>query len=316
MQRFYKFTIHLTVYIFDLFNFNRGRNKKFYFNMETIKPLDTLSFDSLFIAFNEAFADYEIQINKEEFRVMLSRRGFVPSLSFGLFDDGRLVAFTLNGIGEYNGEKTAYDTGTGTIKEYRGRGYASRIFTESLPFLKRTGVTQYLLEVLQHNTKAVSVYQKLGFVVSREFNYFKQSCSSVSIPVRELSSAYRIEQTGLERSSEFAHFWDFTPSWQNTFEAIMRRKDDFKFFGTYNGEELAGYCIFEPGSGDVTQIAVDKKHRRKGLASALLSKALEYNRHDSVKVINTEISCGSIVAFLDSCGIPLKGKQFEMINEF
>jgi len=267
------------------------------------------------MAFNEAFIDYEVQITSEEFRVMLSRRGFDPSLSFGLFEDDRLVAFTLNGIGTFNGEKTAYDTGTGTIKDYRGRGYASRIFTESIPFLKQAGITQYLLEVLQHNTKAVSVYKKLGFVVSREFNYFKQPCSSVSIYSGQLSSDYCILEAGLEQSSDFARFWNFSPSWQNGFEAITRRKDDFKFLGAYEGTTLVGYCIFEPGSGDVTQIAVDKRHRRKGIASALLSEALMCNRHNFVKVINTEIDCECMTAFLDSFGIPLCGKQFEMIKK-
>lgn len=283
--------------------------------METIKSLDTLSFDTLFNAFNEAFADYEIHVNSDELRVLLSRRGFVPALSFGLFEDERLVSFTLNGIGEFNGEKTAYDTGTGTIKEYRGRGYASRIFTESLPYLKEAGVTQYLLEVLQHNTKAVSVYRKLGFEVTREFNYFRQTSSSVSIPQRVLSPSYRIDESGHGQSDVFKRFRDFSPSWQNSFESIARRKEDFKVFCAYKGDIIVGYIIFEPGSGDITQIAVDKSHRRRGLATVLLAKALECNRHTSVKLINAEVSCVSITAFLDSCGIPLQGKQFEMIKK-
>ena len=283
--------------------------------MESIKSLDSLSFESLFTAFNKAFSDYEIQVNREELSVMLSRRGFVPALSFGLFEDDNLIAFTLNGIGEFNGEKTAYDTGTGTLKEYRGKGLASKIFTDSLPFLKKAGVTQYLLEVLQHNTSAVSVYKKLGFTVSREFNYFTQLGSSVNVPLKKQPLAYSIGELSLERRSEFVSFCDFVPSWQNGFEAILRRKEDFKIFGAFKGTEVVGYCIFEPTSGDVTQIAVDRKHRRQGIASALLSEALKYNRHDSVKVINTEISCESITAFLNSCGIPLKGMQFEMIKK-
>jgi ribosomal protein S18 acetylase RimI-like enzyme len=284
--------------------------------METIKSLDTLSFESLFIAFNNAFNDYEIQVNNEELRLMLSRRGFVPSLSFGLFEDDKLIAFTLNGIGEFNGEKTAYDTGTGTIKEYRGRGLASKIFTDSLPFLKKAGVSQYLLEVLQHNTSAVSVYQKLGFAVSREFNYFTQLVYSVNIPPKTLPSVYRISEASLEQKNEFTNFCDFTPSWQNGLEAILRREKDFKIFGAYKGQEIVGYCIFEPTSGDVTQIAVDRKHRRQGLASALLYEALKYNKHNAVKVVNTEISCENITSFLNSCGIPLKGTQFEMIKKW
>lgn len=282
--------------------------------MRTIKSLETLSFESLFIAFNKAFSDYEKQIDSEELRIMLSRRGFVPTLSFGIFEDDKLISFTLNGIGVFNGEKTAYDTGTGTIKEYRGEGLASKIFLDSLPFLKKAGVSQYLLEVLQHNTSAVSVYKKLGFDVSREFNYFTQICSSVRIPSKRLPSAYHIGELCLEQKSKFANFCDFNPSWQNGFESILRREFDFKILGAYERQEIVGYCIFEPISGDVTQIAVDRKHRRQGIASALFAEALKCNIHNAVKVVNTEISCENITAFLNACGVPLKGKQFEMIK--
>ena len=190
-----------------------------------------------------------------------------------------------------------------------------RASSESLPYLERAGVTQYLLEVLQHNTKAVSVYRKLGFEVTREFNYFRQTSSSVSIPQRVLSPSYRIDESGYGQSDNFKRFRDFNPSWQNSFESIARRKDDFKVFCAYKGDIIVGYIIFEPGSGDITQIAVDKSHRRRGLATALLATALECNRHTSVKLINAEVSCVSITAFLDSCGIPLQGKQFEMIKK-
>lgn len=47
---------------------------------------------------------------------MLPRRGYEPRLSFAVFDEGRIVAFTLNGIGLFNGVKTAYDTGPGRQK--------------------------------------------------------------------------------------------------------------------------------------------------------------------------------------------------------
>jgi len=283
--------------------------------METIRSLDTLSFESLFIAFNKAFSDYEIQVNSQELSVMLQRRGFVPSLSFGLFDDDNLISFTLNGIGMFKGEKTAYDTGTGTIKEYRGRGLASKIYTDSLPFLKKAGVKQYLLEVLQHNTNAVSVYKKLGFTVSREFNYFTQLNSSVKVPLKKLPSGYHIGEINPGHRSELESFCDFIPSWQTGFEAIMRREEDFKILGAYKDHKIVGYSVFDPTSGDVSQIAVDKKHRRQGLATALLCEALIYNRHSSVKVVNVETSCEDMTAFLDSCGIPLKGKQFEMMKK-
>jgi ribosomal protein S18 acetylase RimI-like enzyme len=282
--------------------------------METIQSLKTISFDTIFTAFNEAFSDYEVQVSKEELEAMLTRRGFLPELSFGAFDNGKLVAFTLNGIGIFGGIKTAYDTGTGTLKDYRGKGIASKIFTHSIPYLKDAGVSQYLLEVLQHNTNAVSVYRKLGFEVSREFCYFKQPASEVVLDHKPLPNGYALQNITLEYKEQMMEFWDFAPSWQNSFEAVSRNIADFTAIGAFDQQTLVGYCIFEPNSGDITQIAVDKAHRRRGIASALLNEAAKHNRFSTIKAINTEITCEPITAFLASKNISLLGKQFEMIK--
>ena len=118
----------------------------------------------------------------------------------------------------------------------------------------------------------------------------------------------------MDQRGELLHFCDFTPSWQNSFEAILRRTDDFIMLGAYDGLKLVGYCVFEPISGDITQIAVDQDYRRQGIATVLLSEILKYNKHSQVKALNTETTCENITAFLNSCNIPLKGKQFEMIK--
>jgi ribosomal protein S18 acetylase RimI-like enzyme len=283
--------------------------------MEIIKSLSDLNEQEIYKAFADAFADYELQLNKEQLLVMLYRRGWVPELSFGAFFEGRLVSFTLNGIGMFNGSKTAYDTGTGTIKSFRGKGLASAIFKHSIPFLKGAGVKQYLLEVLQHNTAAVSLYKKLGFEISREFNYFSEEAGKISPPEKPLLYSLQIKAVTLSQIESLTNFQDFPPSWQNSFEAIGRNPEDFKIFGACQEQELVGYCVFEPVSGDITQLAVFRNHRRKGIASGLLANALKSNQNDAVKCINTEISCTSINSFLQSNGITLKGKQFEMIKQ-
>ena len=45
--------------------------------------------------------------------------------------------------------------------------------------------------------------------------------------------------------------------------------------GAYDGLKLVGYCVFEPISGDITQIAVDQDYRRQGIATVLLSEILK-----------------------------------------
>lgn len=281
-----------------------------------IKSLACTDFDTIFRAFSEAFADYEMQLNKQQLQAMFTRRGFDASLSFAAFEEEKIVAFTCNGIGYFEGVPTAYDTGTGTLKEYRGRGLATKIFEYSIPYLQANGITRYLLEVLQHNTKAVSVYRNLGFQVSREFNYFRQCNDLVENKNATPSVSYQIKLIQVDDyKTIIPRFWDFTPSWQNSFESINRAPADFITPGIFVAERLIAYCVFEPANGDITQIAVDKQYRRKGLASLLLSRMMEANKCPSLKAINAEVECDSITHFLQSHNIIARGKQFEMIKE-
>ena len=54
-----------------------------------IKSLNNICLDELFEAFEQAFADYEVQLNKVELLTILKRRGFEPDASFGAFDGGK-----------------------------------------------------------------------------------------------------------------------------------------------------------------------------------------------------------------------------------
>lgn len=280
-----------------------------------IRSLKDMSFDKISEAFMMAFRDYDVQINSEQLRIMLNRRGFDPHLSFAAFEGGDIVAFTLNGIGNFSGKLTAYDSGTGTVEAFRSRGLATEIFEFSIPYLKNSGIRQYLLEVLQHNSKAVSVYKKLGFDVRREFNYSFQKNENISFKHAASLPELVLKEIDLAFCRTGDVFRDFEPSWQNSFEAIDRKPDDFRILGAFSDEKFIGYCIIEMRSGDIPQIAVDKACRRKGAASFLLRESLKFNLNDSVKLINTDINCDPMTQFLKSLNIETKGKQFEMIKE-
>ncbi len=280
-----------------------------------LKTLEKIAFEKIFIAFSKAFADYDIQLNADELNAMCKRRGFNPNLSFAAFEGENIVAFTLNGIGNFNGTKMAYDTGTGTLKEYRGQSLASKIFEYSIPFLKEANINYYLLEVLQHNSKAISVYRKIGFEVTREFNYFVWQNEELKNEIKSSDTLYQIELFNIHEYDTISAFWDFYPSWQNSFESIQRANDNFINLGVFQEKKLVGYCVFEPNSGDITQIAVNKEYRRKGIASLLLQEAGKLNKNTTTKLINTDTSCSSIVDFLNAKNIKIFGKQFEMIKK-
>jgi len=282
--------------------------------MIKIQSLQQVSPSTLYGAFAKAFKDYELQLSQEELEAMLYRRGFVPSLSYGAFDNNRLIAFTFNGIGDYYGVPTAYDTGTGTIEEYRGRGIATEIFNHAVPLLKKEGVQQYLLEVLQDNSKAVSVYRKLGFRVSREFNYFVRSLNLITLPDRTVDESFMVRKSDLSEIHSMVGFWDFQPSWQNSIEAIYRKPGDFELYVAMLADQRVGYCVIEPSSGDITQLAVMSQFRRKGVATMLLRSSLSSISHHSIKMINYEVGVDSVTAFMEHIGIVPMGTQYEMIR--
>lgn len=283
--------------------------------MEQIRSLKGLTSDELFTAFQNAFADYEMQLSQLQLEGMLKRRGFNPELSFGAFDGNKLVSFTFNGIGHYNGLPTAYDTCTGTTKEYRRKGLAKKIFEYSIPFLKKAGIEQYILEVLQHNEGAVELYKKIGFDILREYEYFVFDKSSVILePV--IDENYILRENIDLKEVNVREFWDFHPSWQNSFDSIFRQAEAFRSLGIFRENELIAYSVYETENGDITQFAVHKEFRRKSLATYLFREMLERMDREELKIINTVYSCESVEGFLKHLNLKTTGKQYEMIRRF
>jgi ribosomal protein S18 acetylase RimI-like enzyme len=292
--------------------------------MIRIKSLKHIPISTLFQAFSRAFSDYEMQLDQSQLEKMLRRRGFDPELSFGAFENEELIAFTFNGTGKFRGIQTAYDTGTGTLREYRGQGLARRIFQYSIPFLEEAGIEQYLLEVLQHNDGAVALYKKMGFEVSREFFYYVWDNSSFQIPSRAIDKAYRIREVNTSAllqkigNNFVSHvdYGDFYPSWQNSPASIGRDLTAFKALVVYRNEGPVAHCIFEPVSGDITSLAISEKHRRRGIGTWLLASARKEVSSKELKVINVPTDQDGAAAFLRSLKKEPSGKQYEMIRSF
>lgn len=276
-----------------------------------IQNLEHIDFDTLFCAFEKAFDDYEIRFEKEEVRSMLRRRGYNPTLSFAAFVNGSIVAFTLNGTGTFNGIPTAYDTGTGTVKEYRGRNLAGKIFNHSIPFLREAGISRYLLEVLQNNEKAISVYRRMNFEVTREFDCFGQTVDRIDS--LDVNAGCLVGPVSLDAVRQSQQACDFVPSWQNSIESIERGVSELTCLGAFLDGKMAGHCVFDAHTGDLARIAVRKEFRRKGIASRLLGEAIVQMKTDYVKVLNICSEDHGMAAFLQSRNIPLASRQFEMM---
>ena len=160
--------------------------------MYEYRSLSFVSYEEIHEAFEKAFSDYIVpfSMSLNELVYMIERRGFNADISFGAFYKDELVGFTLNGIGNREGKLTAYDTGTGVVKEHRKKGIAKQIFLESLPVLKNNNVEQYLLEVIDSNKPAIDLYKKMGFQETRKFDY--QVINKNSLNLNQSNSSVKI----------------------------------------------------------------------------------------------------------------------------
>lgn len=283
--------------------------------MEQIRSLEHTDRNTLYDTFREAFKDYPVHWSREAFDYMLQRRGVSPEISFGAFDENKLVSFTLNSIGIYDDVLAAYDSGTGTIEPYRGKGLASSVFEASLPALRQKGAKQYLLEVLKDNEKAIRVYRSIGFGISRSLDYYKQErklLTSVTIPLPE---EYSIRATGIPDEQQAKTFWDFIPSWQNTYCSIRNLPEAFRSLGVFYHTQLVGYGIIEVTTGDIPQLAIHKQHRNKHLGSILLKKLLQFSTADTIRFANAADGNDQWKAFMRKNGLPKIADQYEMIRE-
>lgn len=283
--------------------------------MVEIKTLSGITAKQIHEAFSKAFEDYVEPFNLtiDQLKYMIDRRGFDSNLSFGAFAKKELVGFTLNGIGNWNGKNTAYDTGTGIIKDYRKQGIASRMFNESLPILKENKIEQYLLEVIKTNTAAVDLYKKAGFNITREFDYYTSTKDDLRLTKDVLSEEYTIKEIEIVDWDSLKSFWDFEPSWQNSIDSVSRKIAKFKFLGIFENNEIVGYGIIEKHTGDIPQFAISKEHRTKGLASILFKELIVSADTDAIKIINSEQNDLGFKEFTRRINLTPGHGQYEMI---
>ena len=285
--------------------------------MIEIKTLTNISFEKIHMAVADAFSDYvePFDLTVKELKYMFERRGFNLNLSFGAFYKDRLVGITVNGIGDWGGKLTAYDSGTGVIKEYRKRGIARRMFNESLPVLKENNIKQYLLEVIKTNTGAYELYKKAGFKIVRELDYFKINKEKLRYNkmITPLGFEFRIIENPDWQTLK--SFWDFEPSWQNSIVSLNRKIDHMKILGIYKNSDLIGYGIIEKHTGDIPQLAIAPQYRRHGLATSLFRILINYSEVESLRIINSDSSSQPFRKFMESMGIKAGDGQYEMVME-
>lgn len=231
-----------------------------------IRLLSEEDFNLLYATFKMAFTTNEVtfQPSIEEFSHRLRKKLHINrDISAGSYDGNEMTGFILHSSAIYEGIPTAYNGGTGVLPGFRNQKTAERIYEFLIPKIQQKFLARILLEVVESNESAISLYEKIGFTFKRKFKCYKmnQHRESISkIPIVE-GSLSEVNFT----------FNDFEPSFIDSSEHLMRGEE--KVLLSKKDHMTTGYVIFQPHLGRISQLAVDRIHRHTGAGEALLVQA-------------------------------------------
>lgn len=272
--------------------------------------LENCSITEITTTFNKAFSDYfiPIQLTTDQLYAKMIADKTERAISIGAFDNGELVALMLHGKDIINGETVAYNGGTGVIPEYRGNGLTKEMYKRLEQHLEHQNISKIVLEVINENIQAIKSYEKSGFQIKRELACFKGHPKSVK-PSWNLKS---IDLTA-QNWKLIQSFWDIEPTWQNSINVLNTIKDTISVLGTFSDEQLVGYCIYNPNTNRIHQIAVKKEYRQRGIGTSLAS-SISKDSEQVISIINVDTTSRATINFFERLGLENNFNQFEMIK--
>ncbi len=282
----------------------------------TYKSLVNVSFKELHNTFVDAFSDYAVDVSYMTPDVIQNRaikNGYDPETSVGIFNDTKLVGFTLVGIDKHYENPAAFDIMTGLVKDYRGKGIAKEMFEFIKPKLKEKNIEEFYLEVLQENKSAIKAYQKTGFKIERSLDCFILDINKFKITehARIPLIFKKIKKSGID---DFETFSDWTPSWENSFNAIKRIPDEAIIIAAEYSINKVGLIVYYPLISWIMALLVDPKYRKMGVGSALIGEVIKRINGDTdkIKFLNIPSDDEEFINFLKSSGFEEMTSQFEM----
>ncbi len=279
----------------------------------SIRTLQDTPREEIIQVFNRAFADYRIKmrLNTDMLAQKMQVEQIHPGFSAGVFVQDRLVGLMLHAIDAVGEELWTYNGGTGVVPEWRGHHFSEQMYAYLLDYFRDNNVSHCWLEVMDTNTRALHVYQKLGFEVQRALECFSGVIHFPKLPALPLGLELAV--VAPEDWEQFASCRDYLPTWQNSTRVILRAQPDFSAIGLYQDEKLLGYILGNAKTGRIAQFGIHPGHRRCGLGTLLFAYFSRLG-NPRMSIINVDKSNLPTLAFLQKLGFQTYVNQVEMLK--
>lgn len=266
-----------------------------------IKTLENTSIEEIVDTLVESFKDYFVKIphDYDYWKVRLRLARFNQNLSVGCFDGNKLVAFILNCIDDEMGVKTAYNTGTGVILEYRNNKLVDKMYAFIIPKLYEVGVKKLKLEVITENGKAINAYKRIGFEMVENRTLFSfggnlNEVKKIDVEIKEIS---KIEFKDLENKETYY-------SWDNR-KIVLENNENLKIFKVFKNDHYIGFFILNISNNILFQVEIVGDNW-SDIFAGIKTKTNE------IKIMNVDENRVFLVQYLKKIGLKNLVNQYEM----
>ncbi|SFA89963.1 MULTISPECIES: GNAT family N-acetyltransferase [unclassified Bacillus (in: firmicutes)] len=187
--------------------------------MINIKRLSECSVDKAVKAWNVGFEGYffDATTNADAFLNRMVMEGLSTKLSVVAFHDQEPIGIVLSGIREVNGEKIAWNGGTGVAKDFRKKGVGKLMMEASFTIYREEGVKLATLEAISENENAIKLYESIGYQIVDELEYLEMNGSQDESPFG-LSVEYKLQRL-LPQQAGLLSFYKGGNPWQTQWQS-------------------------------------------------------------------------------------------------
>lgn len=263
-----------------------------------IRTLNQVSFNDVFHAYQETYSDshhlVESDLTSAQLRWKMAGVDF--DLSYGAFEDNKLVAFMLNS----ENDGTLFHFAMGVVPEYRGHHLLDKIFSK-VP----KGFRTYRLQVMKENIPAFRIYEKQGLQISRELVSL-EGLMKLSQPHEDV--LYTVKPFYL--NSDFEKITLMKPSFESETKVLLRTKELHETHEIWTKENLLAYAHFTPSGLMLREIGA-----RDSLSENLDSLLYHMKLHGEwIRVLDIDREADELIRYFTSRGLKKITSQYEMIR--
>lgn len=206
--------------------------------MITIKRLSECPIRDAVDAWNKGFEDYytKFVMTVDLFIGRMAAEDLSADISVVAYADGEPVGLIVNGIRSVGESRIAWNGGTSVAATFRRQGIGRSMLEESLRLYKQENADAAVLEAVSENTKAIRLYESLGYTVTDRLILLERNDRTKPV---EADGAYRLRK-GRPQEAAVLDFYRRDNAWQTHWQSC---KEGEALFALDEKGEVAGYSL-------------------------------------------------------------------------